>query len=108
MYEKYWFYLYAVKVGHFWVKSLFFFEKNKIVISRVCQFRKCKSRNDENGPPKNVHFGLENTGEPPSNVWFGSRVPFQNVRYSLGNWESRRVGHRAALLFSSQAFLELR
>ena len=34
------------------------------------QWKSGKCRNDKNGPLQKVHFFLEKTGEPPSNVWF--------------------------------------
>ena len=38
--------------------------------NRKTKRKKKKCRNDKNGQLKKVHSCLENTGEPPSNVWF--------------------------------------
>ena len=48
--------------------------------------KKRKCRNDKNGPLEDAHFGPENTGQLPSNVWFSWRQSaFSGFDHSLGN-----------------------
>ena len=48
--------------------------------------KKRRCRNDQNVPLWNELFGLENTGEPPSNVWFSwEHSTFSGCDNSLKN-----------------------
>ena len=51
---------------------------------------------NKNGPLNNAHFGPENTGEPPSNVWFSwGQSASSGCDFSLVNLESGLLSHRA-------------
>ena len=69
-------------------------EKNKKWKNREC-------RNDKNGPLKNAHFGPENTGEPPSNVWFSwEQSAFSGRDYFCWGFKrARPLSHKTALLY---------
>ena len=60
--------------------------KNKKKKKKEKTEKKVRCRNDKNGPLKNAHFGPENTGEPPSNVWFSwEQSALSGCDYSSGN-----------------------
>ena len=59
-------------------------KKEKMKTEKRKKKKKGGCRNDKVGPLENVHFCLENSGKPPSNVWFSwEHSAFSGCDYSL-------------------------